>query len=272
MISSLAVCVAGWCLLVGEAAANPLAGVEAVFDRPQALAAAAQPAVCILDTEHPDVVREKVKEKGIPLYKCRVLQRRVAEITGLPCILVHYSEVSWREFDNPHIKAILLMAQRNRMNDQLQAKLYEFLRRNRTPLIGFCGGLQMIAEAFGGRIAPMRKLKPGETDTNPKYYPGQFKEWGFMPVRILERDPLLAGFADTLTVKEMHAYEVTKLPAELRLLASTDECRVEIAKHRDRLLYGTQFHPEAYDDEHLDGKTLLTNFFRMAGAMKAGWK
>lgn len=38
-------------------------------------------------------------------------------------------------------------------------------------------------------------------------------------------------------------------------------------KHRDRLLYGTQFHPEAYDEAHLDGKKLLQNFFRLAGVL-----
>jgi GMP synthase (glutamine-hydrolysing) len=54
------------------------------------------------------------------------------------------------------------------------------------------------------------------------------------------------------------------LPAELELLASSKECKVQMIKHRDRPLYGTQFHPEIYDDEHPHGKTLLQNFFRLA--------
>lgn len=247
--------------------AGDLQGVEDVFDRPELLAKTEKPSICILDTEHPDVVRAQVKEKGIRLYKCQVLKRKVQDMTSLPCILVHYSEISWKEFAGSHVKAILLMAQRKRMNNELQAVMAAFIRDNRIPMIGFCGGQQMIAEAFGGVTSPMRKLKPGEPDPNPKYYPGRFKEWGFMPVRIVKRDPIFAGFGPELVVREMHAFEVTRLPAEFEVLASSDECKLEMIKHRDRLLYGTQFHPEAYDEAHLDGKKLLQNFFHLAGVL-----
>lgn len=249
----------------GVLRAGDLDGIENVFDRPAALAAAEEHLICILDTEHPDVVREKVKQKGVELYKCRALKRRVEGMTGLPCLVVHYSEITWKELANPHIKAILLMAQKCRMNETLQQRLMAFLRENRIPLIGFCGGQQMICEAFGSKVALMRKLNPREPDTNPKYHPGQFKEWGFMPIRIVKSDPILAGFESTFVVKEMHAFEVTQLPNEFDLLASTEACRLQMVKHRERPLYGTQFHPEAYDDEHPDGKQLLKNFFRLSG-------
>lgn len=35
--------------------------------------------------------------------------------------------------------------------------------------------------------------------------------------------------------------------------------------HAERPLFGTQFHPEAYDESHSDGRVLLENFFRIAG-------
>jgi GMP synthase-like glutamine amidotransferase len=49
------------------------------------------------------------------------------------------------------------------------------------------------------------------------------------------------------------------------LLASGDECGIQAMKHGRRIIYGTQFHPENYDDRHLDGKIILQNFFRIAG-------
>jgi len=255
----------GLAILPAAGAAADLSGILEVFDRPAALAAAAGPVGCILDTERPDVVRQKLKEKPLDQYKCRVLKRRVEGMVRLPCILVHYAEITWREFDNPNVKAVLLMARKYGLNRELDQKLFGFLRQTRVPTIGFCGGHQMIAQAFGGEIQKMRKLRPGEPDPNPKYHPGIFKEWGFMPVTITGRDPLLAGFGPSLVVKEMHAFEITRLPAEFEILAATAECRIEVIRHRERPIYGTQFHPEAYDDDHQDGKRLLLNFFQIAG-------
>jgi GMP synthase (glutamine-hydrolysing) len=78
---------------------------------------------------------------------------------------------------------------------------------------------------------------------------------------------LFADLPQEIIVREMHAFQMTEPPTGFDLLASTDECRVEAIKHRDRVLYGVQFHPEAYDADHLHGQTLLKNFFRIAGTV-----
>jgi anthranilate/para-aminobenzoate synthase component II len=36
-------------------------------------------------------------------------------------------------------------------------------------------------------------------------------------------------------------------------------------KHRERPLWSTQFHPEAWQEEYPHGKEILANFFRLAG-------
>ena len=55
------------------------------------------------------------------------------------------------------------------------------------------------------------------------------------------------------------------LPEDFDLPAGSDECKVQVIKHRTRCVYGTQFHPEIYDDSHAHGKVLLENFSRIAG-------
>ncbi|MEM2936517.1 MAG: hypothetical protein QW231_05010 [Candidatus Bathyarchaeia archaeon] len=39
---------------------------------------------------------------------------------------------------------------------------------------------------------------------------------------------------------------------------------IQAVKHKKRPLYGVQFHPQIYTEEHPDGKKILENFFRIA--------
>jgi len=60
-----------------------------------------------------------------------------------------------------------------------------------------------------------------------------------------------------------HYCEVKKLPPGFELLASSGHCRIAAMRHRDRPLYGTQFHPEGYDRPFFHGRTVLENFARI---------
>lgn len=68
-----------------------------------------------------------------------------------------------------------------------------------------------------------------------------------------------------MQMKEWHQCEIKALPSEFELLATNENCRIQAIRHRSQLLYGTQFHPEAYAEPYLDGRALLRNLFRLAG-------
>jgi GMP synthase (glutamine-hydrolysing) len=90
-------------------------------------------------------------------------------------------------------------------------------------------------------------------------------EQGFYPVRIVKDDPLFEGVPDPFVVRQSHYCEVKTLPEAFELLASSEECRIQAMKHKTRLIYSTQFHPEGYVENYPDGRTILCNFFGMAG-------
>jgi GMP synthase (glutamine-hydrolysing) len=258
-------------LLVASAAANKpchSAGIEHFFDRPAALAALKQPTLCILDIQHPDLILKQVADKPGQQYGGRRTQSRVKEITGQPCLLVHFTEVKPEQLDQPNVKAILITGRSKEVSKELDRRFYALIRTTRIPIFGFCGGMQLISEAFGAKVQPMRKLREGEKDPNPQYRPGLFKEWGFLPVKVVQRDPLFAGLPGELLVREAHAEHALETPPEFVLLASTAECRVQAIKHKERPVYGTQFHPEAFDDAHPHGKDILQNFFRITGIIR----
>jgi len=236
-----------------------------VFDRPEELTHSSAPVVCVLNIQHPDIIRKQLAEQGADLYSGKRFRDRVQELGGLTCLHVHFTEVEGRDLDRPNVKAILIGGRSKSVSPDRDPAFFGLIRTTKIPMIGFCGGMQLIGKAFSAKVTSMRKLREGEKDPNPRYHPGLFKEWGFLPVRVLQRDPLFESLPDELLVREAHAFHMVQAPPEFEVLAATDECPVEAIKHRQRLLYGTQFHPEAYDDDHPDGRIIVQNFLRLAG-------
>ncbi|MBI5820801.1 MAG: hypothetical protein HZA88_17675 [Verrucomicrobia bacterium] len=265
-------------------AASPLDGTGDLFSGWTRFTANSPASVILINTQNADELRAQIKQAGggnvlrrplraednadgLPhgLRKVLQLRNRIEELSGLPCVLVNYMQITRRDLEKPNIKAIVMTAWKARDDKVHDQELAELIKLTTKPFIAFCGGHHMIYMTYGGKNGVMRKLKPGEADANPKYFPGYYKEWNFMPVRIVKRDPLFDGLPDEIIVPQRHYAECKQLPAEFDLLASSAECKVQVIKHRDRPVYGTQFHPEIYDDEHPHGKLLLQNFFRIAG-------
>lgn len=256
------------CQVSSLSAADALVGLENVHDRPSAIAQALGPVTCVVDTEHPDIIRERLRARPVEQYKGRVLKQRVEQITGLPCVLVHYAEARREDVDRPNVKAIVLMSRRNAIDAATDREWFGLIREASIPLIGVGAGHEMIALAFGGEIGKMRPLMPGEPDPRPDFQPESFKEVGYVKVRLLKADPLFDGLVEAVTVRQFHVTTIARLPAEFDTLAATDDCPIQVIRHRTRPLYGTQFLPQVYDDEHPDGRKLLENFFKLAGAGK----
>lgn len=236
---------------------------RSVFDRPEELKRSDTPVVCVLNIQHPDLIRKQLADKGTA--SARKFPDRVQTLAGMRCLYLHFTEVVGDDLDRPRVKAILIGGRSKSLSPERDSQFFPLIRNTKIPMIGFCGGMQLIAKAFSGKVTSMRKLREGETDPNPGYHPGLFKEWGFLPVRITRRDPLFESLPDEILVREAHMAHVPQPPADFEVLAATSECPVEAIKHRQRLLYGTQFHPEAYDDQHPQGRIILQNFLHLAG-------
>jgi len=259
-----------WCGPVAEAEPalpEALEGTGGLFTDFLDFTAESPPVVALISTQDPDEIRRQVKRADGP-RKILHLKERLEELSGLPCLLVHYTQLTRGALDKPNVKAIVLTAAK-KMKDPDQAdELAALVRETQVPLIGFCGAHHFIYMAYGGIGEAMRELRPDEKDPSPKFMPGQYKEWGFMKGRIVRRDPLFDGLGPQIVVSQRHYAECKTLPEVFDVLASSDECRVQAIKHKTRLLYGTQFYPDGYDDEHPDGKVILRNFFRIAGVIK----
>lgn len=202
---------------------------------------------------------------------------RLEKISGQPCLVQYYADVTPSKVKRWGIRAVVFGGYGTALNKhklETFQGIYELAREGEIPMIGFCGGHQLIAELWAEhndrkltRMAsyPIRKLRKHEPDYNPSYHPGQFKEWGFHPIRVVRKDPLFRGLPNPFMACEQHMREVKKLPRDFVLLASTKEVRVQAYRHKSRLIYGTQFHCENYTDHYPAGKKAIQNFFKIAG-------
>jgi GMP synthase-like glutamine amidotransferase len=179
---------------------------------------------------------------------------------------VLYQQVSWQRAHEQNLQAIAISGNTTDWAEYDFATfepLFELIRSGQYPTIAFCGGHQLLGLLYGAPCDAIRPLRPGEPDTG-RFAPGWYKEVGFRPVHVLKDDPLFAGLGSDPVFFESHYWEIKQTPAEFELLASTAEVPVQCIKHRQNLVYGVQFHPEAYSPEYPDGLALLRNFFRIA--------
>ncbi|MEW6356105.1 MAG: gamma-glutamyl-gamma-aminobutyrate hydrolase family protein [Planctomycetota bacterium] len=244
-----------------------LDGIEGVYDDLSKALKGRRPFVCVIDTQHPDTIRQKMKEPRGYWYISH-LRKIVKELSGLPCAAVHYTQIKKADLTGKGVHALIITARSGALDKAYDEELFALIRETDIPTIGFCGGCQLIAQAYGARVDLMRELKAGEADPHPAYTPGRFKEWGFTKVKVTAADPIFKGLGKEIVVNEMHAWEIKELPTEFDVLASTDECKIQVIRHKEKVLYGTQFHAEHYDAEHPDGEVLLGNFFTIAKKTK----
>jgi len=116
------------------------------------------------------------------------------------------------------------------------------------PILGVCLGHQAIGQAFGGEVVQARQILHGKTSLIRHEQAGLFK-----------------GLPSPLACTRYHSLAVRRetLPACLAIDAETEDGEIMALRHRERPIYGVQFHPESIASEH--GKALLHRFLGLAG-------
>ena len=160
----------------------------------------------------------------------------VPDLRAYDAVICAGGEYGPDEFEEP-----IFQAERGRVLEALEADV---------PILGICLGHQLIAYWLGGEV------KPGQWEV------------GWLPVTVTEEglnDPLLSGLGEEFYAFLWHGDQITRLPEEAVLLGSSERCRVQAYRLRERLVWGVQFNPQ-YDPVMADG--LVRNTAWLA---KHGW-
>ncbi len=121
------------------------------------------------------------------------------------------------------------------------------------PVLGVCYGLQLLALELGGVVEPAEE-----------------REYGRAVLKLERRDPLFEGLgASELEVWMSHGDRVLALPPDFVVLGTSGGAPFAAVRHRDRPVYGLQFHPEVVHTE--GGEQILANFVHGICGCEASW-
>jgi anthranilate synthase component II len=124
----------------------------------------------------------------------------------------------------------------------------DIIRESSVPLLGVCLGHQAIGVAFGGEVS--------HSPTGPVH--------GKTTLITHSGNSIYQGLPNPLVGGRYHSLAITKLPRELEVTARTADGIIMGVKHKQRPVFGLQFHPESVLTPQ--GLKIIENFLRMARA------
>jgi len=179
---------------------------------------------------------------------------------GIEIIVEPFLNVSLQRVKQLAPTHIILSGQSHPWEDYQPGSLddiFEVIREAKQPILGVCGGHQQIALAYGAAVGLMERTEPG------KGYEGAFRERGFFPVQLSDKEVangIFRGLPQSITVWHSHCDEVKELPPGFRRTAANEVCPIQAMEHASRPLFGVQFHPELYNEDQPHGRRVVENF------------
>ena len=116
------------------------------------------------------------------------------------------------------------------------------------PILGICLGQQSIGQAFGGKVSRAKEIMHGKI--SPIHHDGT---------------GLFEGIANPFNATRYHSLAVERetLPDDLHVDAWTEDGEIMGLRHKERPIFGLQFHPESIASEN--GHALIDRFLKIAG-------
>ncbi len=120
------------------------------------------------------------------------------------------------------------------------------------PVLGICYGMQFMVLSLGGSVKKAEK-----------------REYGFASLNIRDHEGLYSEIDKISQCWMSHGDSIESLPPGFEITASTENTEVASCVHREKRLYGLQFHPEVHHTPR--GKQILRNFLCDICGCKGSW-
>ena len=183
----------------------------------------------------------------------QLIARRIREF-GVFSEIISHKKIKNKDIDN-NTKGIILSG--GPLN-VYEIKRYSFDKKiiqREIPILGICFGHQILSKINGGKVKQSKH-----------------REFGLANI-LKKRDSLLTKnfFKGKKSIKVWmsHADEVSKLPKNFRVIASSLNSKFAVVEDKLKNFYGVQFHPEVTHTEN--GKIIIKNFLFLVCKVKKNW-
>ena len=183
----------------------------------------------------------------------QLIARRIREL-GVFSEIVSHKKINNKHINNS-IKGIILSG--GPLN-VYQINKYSFDKKiieNGVPILGICFGHQILSKFNGGKVKQSKH-----------------REFGLANLKKKRESLITKNFFNnkkTSKVWMSHADQVSKLPRNFNVVASSHNSKFAIIENRIKRFYGVQFHPEVTHTEN--GKKIISNFIFLICGIKRNW-
>ena len=183
----------------------------------------------------------------------QLIARRIREI-GVFSEIVSHKNIKYKNIDKT-IKGIILSG--GPLN-VYQIRKYSFDKKileNQIPILGICFGHQILSKLNGGKVKQSKH-----------------REFGLASIIKKKESLLIKNFFNNKKLVKVwmsHADQVSKLPKNFSVVASSQNSKFAIVENKSKNFYGVQFHPEVTHTQN--GKKIISNFIFLICRIKKNW-
>ena len=184
----------------------------------------------------------------------QLIARRVREL-GVFSEIVSHKKIKITQITKDNIAGIILSGGPLNVYENDKFKFDKKILKLGIPILGICFGHQILSKLLGGKV---KKSK--------------HREFGLATISKVSNSILTKNFFNknnTSDVWMSHADQVSKMPKNFKVIASTKNSKLTIIENNKDNFYGVQFHPEVTHTNK--GKILLRNFVFLICKIKRNW-
>ena len=182
----------------------------------------------------------------------QLIARRVRELGVYSEIISHKKKINFKSKD---ILGFILSGGPLNVYQTKKVSFDEKILNQGVPILGICFGHQIISKELGGKVKQSK-----------------YREFGLAKLKKIRNSPLTNNFFSKNGFSKVwmsHSDQVTKVPKNFNVVASTNNSKYCVIQNNIKKFYGIQFHPEVTHTKN--GKKLIKNFVFNICKSKKNW-
>lgn len=180
----------------------------------------------------------------------QLIARRLREL-GVYCEILPFSAPR-DAILTEETRGVVLSGGPSSVTEEGSPRLDDAILESHLPVLGICYGMQLIGEHFGSRVVP-----------------GSQGEFGRAKISVRQAAALWRDLGPALDVWMSHGDHIARVQEPLVEIAGSEAGIVSAVAHRDRPIFGVQFHPEV--THTVQGAEILRNFAFDVCDCRGGW-